>query len=84
MSIISLRLKGGALYEDYKFWKELSKEFPEIEWTKQVAKCTRVKYFVGGNHFKECDRYKKWGGAKLGFWQGCKNMSARRTRIMGF
>lgn len=61
MGFIKARLRGGNVYEDVAYWKQLSKSFPEIIWFKDILRCTQKKYLFGGSHISESNYYKKQG-----------------------
>lgn len=62
MNALRSRLKGGNLYKEKTLWRRLAKEYPEIPWLKDVAKCIRRQYFLGGSHFSESNYYQRRGG----------------------
>ena len=61
MNIIRSRIKGGNIYEELKFWRQVRKDFPQIPWLKDIVKCTKRKYLLGGSHVSESDFYRRGG-----------------------
>lgn len=61
MNFIQSRMKGGNVYEELKFWRQVQKDFPQISWLKDIVKCAKRKYLFGGSHVSESDFYRRGG-----------------------
>lgn len=59
MGYLKARLKGGHVYEECIFWKELSDRFKDILWFREVYRCAIKKYILGGTRISENAVYKR-------------------------